>query len=440
MQLETAIPQDRYIKITSMNIGDSAVADRDFGGLVFTYGKGWAPKSGISPVFDPDNLVVVHTAAQALNYFASDSDEYKFAVRYFSYLTPTGDTPRTLNFARMKVTSGESVLTWVTAPGETEAQWCVGTEGAGGSWNFEPLDGDPTYETPAEALARVGACTNNFGSFCFIDDDLVTCGQLKEVALINKGLNYRYLLSGAGYGTATTVASDSATIGSVSAKALATYLGGIKGTAFAKGDSKYSSEMPMALFAATDYEGINTAPNHMYKKFDAETPTVVTEAEADELDDLFVNYVGRVQANGAYRAFYQRGHNLDGEDTAVYCNEIWLKSAISTAILDYQLTVNRIPANSAGEAIIYSIVETIAAQGVSNGTIEKGKTLDNSDRLKVTQTTNVSTAWENVERDGSYLSVNIVKDKDRNEYKAVYRLVYAKGDSVKFIEGFDYLV
>lgn len=424
--LTKAIPQDRYVRITSVNIGDIAVAGRSFGGLVFTKcidGEGvktWSPASDVVddkgqplPAEMPaDYLVVIHTAAQALKYFTSDSPEAKFAERYFSFLTPAGDMPRTLTYAKVK-------------------------------------DG----EAAKAAFERIYEGFSNFGSFCFIDP--ITCKEVADVALANAGLNYKCLYAQSIYGEGSDSESEEVTdetlVSEATPEAFEAYLreqsaDGILGFAKVYGGDSISAQQPMALFAATDYNSVNTAPNPMFKQFPGETATVFTASRAETLDERNFNYNGRAQQNGSTIAFYQRGRNDDGEDTAVYCNEVWLKSAVASAIMDLLLTTNRVDAGAPGEALIYTVIDSIARQGLDNGAILIGKPLTTAQRMKVTQRTGNTEAWQTVQESGYWISVQIVQSDgsdgvtQKRDYKAVYLLVYSKGDSIKFVEGSHYLV
>ena len=110
------------------------------------------------------------------------------------------------------------------------------------------------------------------------------------------------------------------------------------------------------------------------------------------------------------------------------------------------ISTNRIDAGSEGEALIYSVVDSVARQGVTNGAIELGKQLNDNQKRKITQSTGDSTAWLTVQESGYWIDIKIVQSDgtdgktQENDYKVVYRLVYSKGDSIKFVEGTHYLV
>ena len=457
--LTKAIPQDRYISINSVNIGDVAVAGRSYGGLVFTEGKGWAPDSSLTddegaplPTVMPENyLVVVHNAAQAYKYFGEGSAERAFADRYFSFQTPAGGIPRVLTYARRKVSDASgNLLKWVVVTPDTDSDSSDETV-YGWATEDDVAVSDPDTETPNDALVRVSQMFTNFGSVIFIDDD-VTC---KDVALCGNTTSqakYRYLYAQSVYGDdAETEATDASLVSKVTPLRLNAYLrkeypNGIRGLALVYGQDAISAQMPMALFAATDYSTADSAANPMYKQYPGEQAMVTTESDADALDAVNINYNGRTQYRSATTAFYQRGRNFDGEDTSVYCNEVWLKAAVASEVMDLFLNTNRVDPGSKGEALIYTTIDGVARRAIDNGVIVVGKTLTAEQRRNVTQATGDPEAWFAVQTFGYWLEVRIVQSDGTDgktqpsDYKAVYTLAYSKGDSVKFVEGSHYLV
>lgn len=530
-----AIPQSRYVSITSGTAGQSAIGERDLNGLAFTYGEGWI---GGAP-FDPDSIVVCYNIDDVMKYFSSTSDEVAFATKYFAYISPSGTTPASLTFAKMKVTdsSGNNLIYktdgWYTGPtkatgavtvtsdsgtgtltvgkvnyvfttsaptqlnqiqivldqeslvdkaatldnikavingtggyaGQTANPDVVATTISGDVLNLEAISGgaagnntalewvgdeltpivtltqfsggsdigtkvtSPVQETPSAAVARVDGGTNNFGSFAFID--AITDAQAKDVAVLNAGYNYKYLCSlGSVVGTSSTPLA--ATI------ATAQTVGATNGCALTQGVDRFASAIPMAIFASTDYSGTNTATTLMFKQISGEQASVTDSDSADTLDGLYVNYYGQTQANGRQLSFYQRGVNLDGQDTAVYCNEVWLQSAIATEIMNLLVSVERVPANEDGESMLNSTISAVAQRAVGNGVFEIGKTYTSAQRAAIFQLTGDKDAVTTMQNSGYWLDVVI--EEDGGQYKARYLLVYGKGDSVRKVEGRDILI
>lgn len=517
-----ALPQDRYVKIISSNVGTPDVGERELGGLIFTQGKGWIYKTdrngrysttGTIQPMEYDKLVVCHSIDQVGKYFDVNSDEYAQAQRYFSYISPSATAAESLSFARVRVvkateegTEDAKDLIYKAADSKTvEADGsCDASKPTSvaedtflekvrnvtgehkfvyenGVWRKENrrvnlndfgitldttqsgnlISGDTitvtvslTYawydetdtkveeeaiaiEEPASALSRVNENTNNFGAFTFVDKDY-TCKQVKAVATNNEGYNYKYLFCVGAFADGSQKAGDNVLLSDVTAESLADYIGAANGTCLTECFSIASEVMPMAIFGATDYGMQDSATFYMFKQFSGETATVSDELRADELDDLNVNYYGLVQVNGQYKSFYQRGKNLDGENTAVYCNEVWLKSRISTELMNMFLSFERIPANEDGEAMVLTTINGVANEGVVNGCIEIGKKLSEAQKRKVYQLTKSNDAWFTVQQQGFVTSVRI--EQNGTEYIAKYRLIYSKGDAICKVEGSDILL
>lgn len=419
--LKKALPQDRYIKITSANVGTPAISDRDFGGLIFTE-KSTILVNGTAKEFASDKMIEVFTADQAASYFGSSADETEAAIQYFGYRSPRGYSPRRLCFVR-KLTS----------------------------------------ETPVEAITRINGLTNNFGGFMFMDSEKYTCKQMQDVVAYVHSLDYRYE-----FGLSFPVeieaqgeaAADADKVGETNARDFILKLANgedipkYTGTSVWLGhnletnDNDESSDdtpvnsaiaaiMPLAIFGSIRYDGNNTVTNFMYKQFASQKYTVDDVEEADAYDAACVNYVGLVQANGPRMAFTQQGYNVNAEAINTYCNEVWLKSEVATAILNLFLGAEVIDASENGYVLIYNTIASVAARGLSNGAIALGKPLDDDQKTEIYQLTQNPEAWRTVQQSGYHLSVEIkrVTENGKTFYKAFYLLVYSKDDAILKVEG-----
>ncbi|HDM8061701.1 DUF3383 domain-containing protein [Vibrio harveyi] len=85
-----AIPFKRYINTTSGVIGASAVAQRELLARLFTTNE-LLPTGGIAEFDSPDSVG---------DYFGTSSEEYKRAVFYFGYKSPSITRPKNIAFAR----------------------------------------------------------------------------------------------------------------------------------------------------------------------------------------------------------------------------------------------------------------------------------------------------------------------------------------------------
>jgi hypothetical protein len=282
-------------------------------------------------------------------------------------------------------------------------------------------------ETPVEALTRVDETNDNFGSFSFVNT--MTAEEIGLVAAWVKAGNYKYLYS---------VSASTANV-----QSLAAALDGETGTILSADANAAQAEfMPMVLLATTDYDRVNSVKSFMYQKFDDEDPSVTTDALAATYDAAHINYLGTTQQAGKLIQFYQDGYMMDGGDVGPYCNEIWLKDAISTEFMNLLLALEMIPANDTGSAIAATAIQSIIAEALKNGTIQPGKTLTNVQKAYITQVSGNVDAWRDVQSVGYWLDVVITSEVvgSVTKYIATYTLIYSKGDSVRKVEGFDILI
>ena len=292
-------------------------------------------------------------------------------------------------------------------------------------------------EKPADALDRCDRADDNFGSFCFMEN--LTLEEIGELAETNASYNHKYLYS-------VDFAPDDC-------KRILYRVRGASGTCFTLDKfNAFARFMPMALFAATKYDRVNATKVFMYQQFDGERASVTTSQDADKYDAFDidgqgtrfpVNYYGATQQAGSLINFYQDGYNADGLDTACYCNEIWLKDAISVELLNTFIALEKIPADNVGEAIVRNAIISVLNEGIRNEAITTGKTLDNVQRAYVDRVAGEANAWENVETYGYWIDTTV---KHRTlaggkvQYYADYALVYSKGDAIRKVEGSDILI
>ena len=195
--------------------------------------------------------------------------------------------------------------------------------------------------------------------------------------------------------------------------------------------------IPATILAATDYTHVNGTVNYMYQQFPNQAVTVDTNELANTLDALHINYNGQTQKAGQKIEFYQDGYLADGTDIAVYANEIWLKDAMITEILNLEIALEKIPANVDGLAQIEAILQGVIDEALNNGVIMPGKTLTNTQKAYITQITGDNTAWQRVQLNGYVLTVELSQQivNGATKYIAEYTLVYSKGDTIRKVEG-----
>lgn len=495
-----AIPQTKYVNIISSVGGTSQVSQRDLMGRIFT----------ANPLV-PAGAVVEFSggSANALtavgNYFGIASEEYKFASKYFGYVSRKGTMAQKISFAphittdtsavlygavksasladftsvsngELNFTADDTVfalsgvdLTAATSLTEvaqviqtaidavvadvvdfvydsTSGRFALSTVATGeghtltyATGNLAGLLGmnegnngailsDSAVATSGlQALADSAETSNNFYSFTFLTD---ISGEEKAIAEWVQAQNVRYMWSlGVSVSNAGTMSSD-----------LLEYRG--IGLTLDAHDEK-AEFLPMAVSGAINFNEANASTDFMYQQAGGITASVSSQADADAYDAIRVNYYGSTQQAGNLISFYQNGV-LTGDITSmgVYVNEAWLKDAISTNILNLRLSLDSLPANETGLGYVKLAVQEVIEKALFNGVISVGKTLDATQRAYISQITGNSSAWQDIQSVGYWLTAEIKKytENDVEKYKVSYLLVYAKGDSINFVDGRDIMI
>jgi hypothetical protein len=282
--------------------------------------------------------------------------------------------------------------------------------------------------TSDENISASAELTNNFGSFIVLPE--LELSQIEAIAAWNDSQNVKYIYCAkTGSLTAATEKFDT--------------LGGYSGVAVTLGLSgDYAEMIPAIILAATDYTRRNSTCNYMYQEFSTLDPAVTTTKQSDDYDAVRCNYVGVTQTAGQLIAFYQRGLLYGGSsapvDMNVYANEIWLKDLAGTQIMSLLLSLQKVSANIKGQAQITNIITPVIEAAEYNGVISVGKTLTPTQKAFITEETGDPDAWQTVQNEGSWLSVNIqteVTTDGRTEYYASYILIYSKDDVIRRVEG-----
>ena len=279
-------------------------------------------------------------------------------------------------------------------------------------------------ETLTQTMNATWQASNNFGSFIFIPELNLT--QETELSSWTNSMNVRVA-----YFPRSSI-NDASSYEA----ALAGYSG--VGLTISPLSNEYPEQAPAMVFAATDYTQVNSVQNYMYQQF-ALTPSVTDDATADTLDQLRVNYYAATQESGDLAGWYQRG-KMFGLDTAptdmnTFTNEIWLKDAIGVAVLNLQLGLPNLPANSRGLALFDANVQPVINQAVSNGTISVGNTLNSEQIAAVTELSGDPNAWQQVQSIGYYYKSFVVQVGD--EYDFDYILIYVSNKAVRKVTGLD---
>lgn len=353
-------------------------------------------------------------------------------------------------------------------------------------------------ESPVDAISRISSKDDNFGTFMFLEE--LANEDVVNLAVWNHNQNYKFLFSYSapveqllnsglasslqGYsGTVLTeTPSDervwkiSVDVGSTAENpgTLVDYGYYTEITSIVKkeddagheyfetqtridrkGFAYHTGYIPMVLFASTKYNRPNSTKTFMYQTFGSEKAgdsdsnwylrdpsTVASLNVASVHDKANINYIGETQQAGKIIRFYQDGYNTDGLDTACYCNEVWLKDAILSEILNAFIVNEKLPANNVGEAMVRQRIMGVIDEAISNGTILVNKVLTTSQMEYIDRTSGVEGAYESVLNNGYWLSITLRgRNSDKSTaYTADYVFIYAKGDAIRKVEGSNILL
>ena len=411
-----AISIKNYVDI-STTFPAADFKSRAFGGLVFS------PKEMLSQT---DSIYIALKEkyesgadvdlrlSDVIQLFGATSDEYKFAEGYYSYISPSGKVPCTLKFAYIA-----------------------------------------SDEKPIEAFKRINTFTNSFGSFTFlIPSNYGNSGEspseddgFKAVAAYNASdeLDVKYLFV-VNYLDTGSEADKSGALSDVE------QYHGYAGTCYMFGSHPWSAYMPMAILASTDYQN-GQVVNYMFKQFGGETANVVDQQTYTAFNQALINFYGKTQSNGQSMSFFQRGFNTDGNDTAIYCNELWFKSECESALLELLTNQERLPADSVGVSAVTLAVMEVAGTALNNGTF-MAKEPSQKD-IRTIREIILTTGGENGDVEGILASISSkgyavyaylseVQDNTKlgknSEKVIVYYVFYGTADSVRYIKGNDILL
>lgn len=299
----------------------------------------------------------------------------------------------------------------------------------GWSENTNPIiSNGADAQTITDILNNTIEISDNFATYAFIGLDLDTA-SVDEIGAWNTAQNYKYMFVGD---------VDNSNYEDIITEA-AKYQGmAINYNPYQNVSGNLPAYlMPATILAATNYDNLNGTVNYMYQQFPAQAVAVSTNELANTLDPLHINYNGQTQKAGQNITFYQDGYLADGTDIAVYANEIWLKDAMITEILNLEIALDKIPANNDGLGLIQGVLVEVAQEAKNNGTISIGKDLTNTQKAYITQLTGDNTAWQTVQLNGYILTLRLDQEiiNGATKYIAQYTLIYSKGDVIRKVEG-----
>lgn len=469
-----SISQNRFVDIKSGVAGATAVPLQSQAARVFTPSK-----------FIGSNEVLTFYNADTVIAFFGDGREAKYAKEYFAYISPPPISgAKELQFAsfskmssskavgRGKVATledikAETVNISVIIKGNSDAVLVSGDIAEAGSYSevASSLKNDSvTVEFEAVPYPHF-ILTSSIGDIESVENGSVL--GLDDVAIHSQNIDTatKAMVNSVDKNNSFFTAYFLDTPELKDAISLAEYIASKNGryqlylAVDAKNEKEFSealintssvgllranvASLPSAVIAAIDYDRTNATVNMMFRQSGVTITDVVdSDAEADRLDELRVNYYGQTAVSGARIAFFQRGF-LCGTgaamvDMGIHANEQWLRSYIEQQWFSLLINTRGIQINTDGKNAAYSVLEDTATKAINNGTILRGKTLNVVQRKAITDMTNDHRAYIQVEEQGYWYSVQFEEVQNLSnvtEYVMKYTFIYAKGDFVRKIEG-----
>lgn len=290
-----------------------------------------------------------------------------------------------------------------------------------------------TAQSMLDAFRAVENVSDSFGSVSFATQ--ATLDEVTALALYIQSENVKYQF----YVTVnqTTAPTWYAALQTISST----------GLILNKSANQYLEALPAAIMAATDYQRRNATVNYMYRQ-GSFFNEVTTTSESDGYDIIRTNYYGVTAIAGQDIGFFQRGFLMGTAtsplDMNVHANEQWLKSFLTSSLLNLKLTTNKIHANLEGAGMIRAQIMEGVDLAKFNGTISIDKTLTQTQKTAIFQLTGDPDAWHDVQSGGFWLDVVIVLNTQEpsqvESWTAKYTLAYAKNDVVRKIEGSNNLI
>lgn len=366
-----SISIERYVSITSGVAGAQAVAQRELIGLRFS----------TNPRVPVGAHVVVANADDALDYFGAASDEYKFAVQYFGYISPApASSAEKLRFAAhvdvarpariygaeagtalvefQAVTAGTLSITiaGVTedytginlstaaslADVATAIQTLIAADFAGSTVTYDALTGTFNLVTGTTGGAEISVAAGSLATLLgWTAEAIYSPGSpvqtpldaLRQAEQVSDSFGSFSFPGPVDAAEAVAVAQYNAGLNLkymylhtvsdiVSAAAAHAALQSIPsvGVVLNGTAGQYKEAIPQAVMAATNYQRRNATVNYMFRQLAGMTADVSTNAQANGYDALRTNYYGETANAGQKIAFFQRGFLMGGATDALDMN------------------------------------------------------------------------------------------------------------------------
>lgn len=164
------------------------------------------------------------------------------------------------------------------------------------------------------------------------------------------------------------------------------------------------------------------------------TPRVTTEAAANALEAIRVNYSGEFATRNDQFTFFNRGtltSDFYGFIDVLY-GSIYLRNCIQRACMDGFKTINRSPYNARGEALIRAWIQDPINRCKLNGVIDEGLALSEAQKAQIIQETNDEEVVNALFTKGFWVGVTMPAANERaNREAPIVTVFYAYAGAVQ---------
>ena len=167
------------------------------------------------------------------------------------------------------------------------------------------------------------------------------------------------------------------------------------------------------------------------------TPRVTDESTADALEAIRCNYMGEFATRNAEFNFFNRGTLTSTQYgfIDVLYGSIYLRNSIQRSCMDGFKNVNRAPYNARGEALIRAWAQDPINVCLTNGVIDTGLELSESQKQQILQETNDETVTQELFTKGYWLGITMPAANLRADRQSpTISLFYTYAGSIQRVE------
>lgn len=199
-------------------------------------------------------------------------------------------------------------------------------------------------------------------------------------------------------------------------------------------NSKDISAMMCGVVAGIDWSAYHGRKTLAYKQQAGLTASVTDEQIADNLIDNGYNFYGAYGNANNNLSLFQNGQ-ISGSAKWIdtYCGQIYIADSLQNAWINIMASVNAIPYNADGYALLRAAAQDTILAAINNGVIVKGVALSNAQKATVANEAGLDIS-EELETNGYYLQIlDPTAEVRANRGTPIANLWYTDGGSVQRI-------